>query len=86
MALLNQVDLVLAPDTGPLHMAVTQKTPVIGLYAHSNPRRTGSYFYRDLTVSVYDKHIENQHGCSFEKLPWGVRAKGAHLMKDISVM
>ena len=28
------------PDSGTLHMATTQGTPVVGLYAHSNPRRT----------------------------------------------
>ncbi|QIR16286.1 glycosyltransferase family 9 protein [Shewanella aestuarii] len=82
LAMLKQANLVLAPDTGPLHMAVTQGTPVIGLYAHSNPGRTGPYFYRDNTVSVYHQVIKQQvEG----EIKWGKRAKGADLMKMISV-
>jgi heptosyltransferase I len=82
LALLKRASVVLAPDTGPLHMAVTQGTPVIGLYAHSNPGRTGPYLFRDYTVSVYDDAIAAQHS---GKVPWGTRAKGKHLMELISV-
>tara|TARA_B100001094_G_C18195036_1_gene810178 strand:+ start:6144 stop:7187 length:1044 start_codon:yes stop_codon:yes gene_type:complete len=85
VALLKRVDLVLAPDTGPLHIAVSQGTPTIGLYAHSNPERTGPYRYRDLTVSVYDKAIMQQYNKKAEQLPWGKRAKGANLMELIDI-
>ncbi|MGZ9899839.1 glycosyltransferase family 9 protein [Shewanella gaetbuli] len=78
LALLNRATLVIAPDTGPLHMAVTQKTPVIGLYAHSNPGRTGPFLYRENTISVYHEVIASQvEG----EIPWGKRAKGEHLME-----
>ena len=83
LALLKQASLVIAPDTGPAHMAVTQGTPVIGLYAHSNPGRTGPYLYRDLVVSVYDEVIQEQHPEG--EIPWGKRAKGADLMGRIEV-
>jgi heptosyltransferase I len=43
LCILERASLVIAPDTGPAHMAVTVGTPVIGLYAHSNPARTGPY-------------------------------------------
>jgi heptosyltransferase I len=79
---LKQAKLVLAPDTGPLHMAVTQGTPVIGLYAHSNPGRTGPYFYRQYTVSVYPQVIAIQFDAPVK---WGTRAKGEHLMALIEV-
>jgi len=82
LAVLKQAKIVLAPDTGPLHMAVTQGTPVIGLYAHSNPGRTGPYFHRQYTVSVYEQVIMEQvEG----EIKWGKRAKGADLMTMISV-
>ena len=45
LAVLKLGHLVIAPDTGPAHMAVTVGTPVVGLYAHSNPKRTGPYLY-----------------------------------------
>lgn len=82
LALLKQASIVLAPDTGPAHMAVTQGTPVIGLYAHSNPGRTGPYTCLDSVVSVYDEVIAQQHP---GEVPWGTRAKGEHLMEMIPV-
>ncbi len=84
-AVLKQAAVVIAPDTGPAHLATTQGTAVIGLYAHSNPARTGPYNSLDLVASVYDKHAESQYGQPIEKLAWGTRAKGDNLMQDISV-
>lgn len=85
LMLLKHAQLVIAPDTGPAHMATTVGTPVIGLYAHSNPRRTGPYNDLDNVVSVYDACIEAQKGKSWDKLPWGTRAKGNNLMEKITV-
>lgn len=36
-------DLVISPDTGPLHAAMALGKPVIGLYGYSDPRRCGPY-------------------------------------------
>ena len=63
-------------------MAVTQGTPVIGLYAHSNPGRTGPYLSQQYVVSAYDKAMRSQHS---GQIKWGTRAKGEHLMALISV-
>lgn len=84
LAILRYASLVVAPDTGPAHMATTVDTPVIGLYAHSNPRRTGPYNSLSYVASVYDQCIEEQKGKSWEKLPWGARAKGKTLMSRIT--
>ncbi|AWB66802.1 ADP-heptose--LPS heptosyltransferase I [Saccharobesus litoralis] len=85
LAMLNVADVVVAPDTGPAHMAVTQGTPVIGLYAHSNPARTGPYTWQSYVVEVYQQHVVQQHGLPVEQLAWGTRVKGQDLMADISV-
>ena len=46
--------VALAPDTGPLHMAVALERPVISLLGYSNPKRTGPYRrYHDLIVDAY---------------------------------
>lgn len=46
--------LVIAPDTGPLHIARALDVPVIGLYGHSNPWRVGPYRkFQDLWVDRY---------------------------------
>lgn len=85
LALLKRAKLVIAPDTGPAHMAVTQGTPVIGLYAHSNPKRTGPYLYQEYVAEVYHKHLLKQHKKTDSQLPWGTRVKGKNLMEDISI-
>ncbi|MGO2010938.1 MAG: glycosyltransferase family 9 protein [Pseudoalteromonas sp.] len=85
LCVLKRAALVLAPDTGPAHMAVTVGTPVIGLYAHSNPKRTGPYLYQDYVVEVYHQNLLKQTGKTAAELPWGIRVKGADLMSQITV-
>ncbi|TQF69661.1 glycosyltransferase family 9 protein [Pseudoalteromonas luteoviolacea] len=85
LCVLKQAKLVLAPDTGPAHMAVTVGTPVIGLYAHSNPKRTGPYLYQQYVVEVYHKNLLAQKGKTAAELPWGTRVKGENLMAQIDV-
>ena len=49
--------LVVAPDTGPLHIAHALGVPVIGLFAHTNPWRVGPWrSFHDLVV---DRYTEN---------------------------
>ncbi|EMV9316427.1 TPA: glycosyltransferase family 9 protein [Vibrio vulnificus] len=84
-ALLNKAAVVLAPDSGPAHIATTQGTPVIGLYGHSNPKRTGPYNNLTEVVSVYEQFIVEQHGKAAKTLPWSTRVKGDHIMQAISV-
>ena len=46
--------LVIAPDTGPVHIARALGVPVIGLYGHTNPWRVGPWrAYEDLWVDHY---------------------------------
>ncbi len=85
LTVIRSATFVIAPDTGPAHMATTQNVPVIGLYAHSNPLRTGPYNSLHLVASVYDSCIQEQYKKSWKSLPWGTRAKGKDLMEKISV-
>ncbi|WP_100753519.1 glycosyltransferase family 9 protein [Vibrio salilacus] len=80
-AVLAQAQVVIAPDSGPAHIATTQGTPVIGLYAHSNPKRTGPYNSQAYVVSCYDTCIQQQDKSG----SWGARAKGDTLMENITV-
>jgi heptosyltransferase I len=49
-------DLVIAPDTGPVHVARAREVPVIGLYGHTNPWRVGPYRrFEDLWVDRYNE-------------------------------
>lgn len=82
-ALIAQVDLVISSDSAPAHIATTQHTPVIGLYAIHNPRRTGPYNDLANVISVYDEAILQQYGKSWIELPWATKAKGKNLMANI---
>lgn len=84
-AVLGEAKLVLAPDSGPAHLATTQGTPVLGLYAHSNPQRTGPYFNIADVVSVYEQFVTQQQGKPLDQLPWSTRAKGDNLMQAITL-
>ncbi|MZG55739.1 glycosyltransferase family 9 protein [Photobacterium lucens] len=84
-ALLKCATVVIAPDSGPAHLATTQGTPVIGLYGHSNPTRTGPYLSQQNVVSVYQQFAEKHYGKLVSELPWGARIKGRDIMTAISV-
>jgi heptosyltransferase I len=54
MWLVDGADLVIAPDTGPVHLARALGVPVIGLYGHTNPWRVGPYrAWQELWVDRY---------------------------------
>ena len=46
LATLQRATALLSPDSGPAHMATAVGTPVIGLYAATNPARSGPYYSR----------------------------------------
>jgi heptosyltransferase I len=53
-AIFDGAAVVLSPDTGPLHLAVALRTPVISLLGYTNPKRVGPYdFSRDLMIDAY---------------------------------
>ncbi|MGR5503064.1 glycosyltransferase family 9 protein [Vibrio sp. DNB22_10_4] len=83
LALLDMGDLVIAPDTGPTHMANAMQTPVIGLYAHHNPQRTGPYRYLDYVVSAYEEAIVAETGKASSELEWRARVKDKQAMQRI---
>lgn len=83
-ALIEQATVVLAPDTGPAHIAVAVGTPVIGLYGIHNPARTGPYG-SPYVVEVYHKHLLAQTGSVAAQVKWGTQVKGTHVMRSIQV-
>ena len=52
--ILGGSSVVVAPDTGPVHIARSLHTPVIGIYGHTNPWRVGPWrAFDDLWVDHY---------------------------------
>ncbi|TOM79137.1 glycosyltransferase family 9 protein [Vibrio parahaemolyticus] len=84
LALIDKVDMVIAPDTGPAHMASAMNTPIIGLYAHHNPVRVGPYRYLQYAVSVYEEVILAETGKTSQQLSWRTRAKDEKAMNRIT--
>jgi heptosyltransferase I len=52
--LLDRADVLVSPDTGPLHIAVALNTPSVALMGYTNPKRVGPYRrFHDLLVDAY---------------------------------
>ncbi|MBT8136311.1 MAG: glycosyltransferase family 9 protein [Gammaproteobacteria bacterium] len=85
LALLERAQAVLCPDSGPAHMATAAGTPVIGLYATSNPGRTGPYLSRQWVVDKYPQAVAAEFGKKVEDLRWGTRVRNPEAMDLITV-
>ncbi|MEM9301892.1 MAG: glycosyltransferase family 9 protein [Pseudomonadota bacterium] len=84
-ALLGRSSLVLAPDTGPAHMANAMGTPVLGLYAATDPERSGPYDSRDLSINRYPDAAQAFRGVEARSLPWGSKIEPEGVMALITV-
>ena len=73
LALLARATVLLTPDSGPAHMATMVDTPVIGLYAPTNPARSGPYKSLRWCVSRFDEAARKIRGKAPEDLPWWVK-------------
>jgi len=56
IALVRRAALVIAGDTGPLHLAAAMGRPVVGLYGPTDPARTGPYGTRSRVL----RHAESE--------------------------
>lgn len=70
LALLGRADVLLSPDSGPAHMATAVGTPVIGLYAATNPARSGPYLSRQSCVDRYAAAARKYLDKRPDELPW----------------
>nr|WP_225444528.1 glycosyltransferase family 9 protein [Pseudomarimonas arenosa] len=85
LALTQRADLVLTPDSGPMHMANAVGTAVIGLHAASNPQRSGPYSDTRYCVDRYPHAAEKFLGKSVSQLPWGKKIEFEGVMDLISI-
>jgi len=85
-AMIEAADLLICPDSGPAHMATALGTAVIGLYATSNPARTGPYLSRDLTVNRYPDAVQQYLHKNAEDIRWGRRVRHPDAMDLITIV
>ncbi len=79
-ALYSQVDAVVAPDTGPAHLADLMGAKVIGLYAVAPPELTGPYQNLDRVVDRYPVVLKELLNKELEEVKWGQRVHHAEAM------
>jgi heptosyltransferase I len=72
-ALLERADLVMTPDSGPMHIANAMGAKVLGLHAASNPARSGPYSDRRYCVDRYDDAARKYLGRPASELKWGTK-------------
>jgi heptosyltransferase I len=85
LALLERATLLIAPDSGPAHMATMVRTPVVGLYAATNPARSGPYLSRPWCVNAYPEAARRFRGRPPERLPWTEKIEERGVMDLIKV-
>jgi heptosyltransferase I len=85
LAMLGRAQLVLTPDSGPMHMANAVGTRVLGLHAASNPDRSGPYSDRRWCVDKYDAAAQQYFGKPASELAWGSKIERPGVMDLIGV-
>jgi heptosyltransferase I len=85
LATLSRATVLVSPDSGPVHMATTVGTPVIGLYATANPDRSGPYYSRQWCVDRYDDAAARYLGKPASEIPWMTKIERPGVMDLITV-
>jgi heptosyltransferase I len=85
LALLSRATVLLSPDSGPVHMATLVDLPVIGLYAATNPARSGPYRSKASCVDAYARAAARFRGSTPEQLPWTTKIEQPGVMDLIEV-
>lgn len=76
---------LVGPDSGPVHLASAFDVPAIGLYATSNPRRTGPYRNREYVIDRYPDAVRRFLNRDPETLRWGARVRHPDAMDLITI-
>jgi heptosyltransferase I len=85
VGLLQTVDVVLSPDSGPAHIANALGTPVIGLYACTWSKRSGPYSYLHLCIDKFETAALEFRNKPANELPWITKIEQPGVMDLISV-
>lgn len=84
-AILDKALVVIAPDSGPAHIATALRKPVIGLYATTNPQRAQPNLSAKYTVNRYDEAVLDKFSKPTDSIPWGTRVRDEGTMLRITV-
>ena len=79
-ALIKYSDFIISPDSGPAHIATIMGKPVIGLYAMSNPQRSGPYNSDEWLINKYDQALKVFMDKSLTEVKFGQKIKQPEAM------
>ena len=77
-------EFYIGPDSGTLHIASMLKKPVIGLFATSNPLRTGPYDNMNYVINKYEIALKKYNNKSIHEVKWGARIRNNQAMSLIT--
>ena len=77
-------EFYIGPDSGTLHIASMLRKPVIGLFATSNPLRTGPYDNMDYVINKYEIALKKYNNKSIHEVKWGARIRNNQAMSLIT--
>ena len=83
LGVIDRAGMVVSPDSAAVHMANALNVPVVGIYAHHNPRRVGPSNFMKYVVSIYDDEIAKEHSDT-SGLKWRTRVRNKHAMLNIT--
>ncbi|HTD87311.1 MAG TPA: glycosyltransferase family 9 protein [Candidatus Binatia bacterium] len=84
-AVLSLSRVLLAPDTGPVHIATAMGKPVIGLYAVAPSKLSGPYLSREFVIDRFPEAVRTILHKDPERVPWGTRVHTQKAMELIQV-
>jgi heptosyltransferase I len=84
-ALLERGQLLMTPDSGPMHIANAMGTKVLGLHAASNSARSGPYSDRRYCVDRYDDAARRYLAKPAAELRWGTKIEREGVMDLVTV-
>lgn len=85
LALVKHSQAVIAPDSGPVHMAVAFQRPSIGLYVTSDPARSGPWRQEQWVVNYYPQALKKYLTKTVQEVSFGQRVRDPNAMNIIPV-
>lgn len=85
LSIIKGAECIISPDSGPAHMSTAMGTPVIGLYATTNPDRARPYLSSEWVVNRYPDAVYKKYSKSVQNMPWGTRVRDNRAMNLITI-
>ena len=83
--IVKKCQFYIGSDSGTMHIASMFAKPTIGLFATSNPKRTGPYQNQKYIINKYNEALETYMNTCEDNVRWGTRVRNKSAMSLISI-